>query len=64
MLSRLDLSLLMELSVDFLLNILKLNVIFLDVDVTVSEKSAHLLDVGWSHPIVTMSSGHGLRQSD
>jgi len=58
------LSLLMKLSVDFLLDVFEFNIVLLDVDVTVSEKSANLLHIGWSHPVVAVSSGHGLRESD
>lgn len=54
----------MKLSVDFFLNILKLNVVLLNVDVTVSEESANLLHIGWSHPVVAVSSSHSLRESN
>lgn len=64
LLSGLGLSLFVELSVDLLLDVLKLDVVLLDVDVGVSEESADLLHVGWSHPVVAVGSSHGLRESD
>jgi hypothetical protein len=54
----------MELSIDLFLDILKLNIILLDVDVAISEKSADLLDIGWSYLVVAVSPCHGFRQSD
>ena len=56
-------SLLTQLSVDLLLDVFKLNIILLDVDVAVSEQSAHLLHISWSDHVVAMGSGHGLGQS-
>ena len=54
----------MNLSVDLLLEYIELNIVPLDVDVGVSEKSADLLDVYWSYPVIAMSSSHCLRESD
>mgnify|MGYP000146576971 CR=1 FL=1 len=36
----------------------------MDVDVGVSEKSANLLDVNWSYPVIAMGSSHCLGESN
>ena len=57
-------SLVVSLFVDLFLKLLKLNVILLDIHVTVSKKTADFTDVKGLDGIIAVSAGHCLRKTN